>query len=119
MTDSLRSHSNLHLDIRRIIAANANFHYYQRSTADRVNDFRGTFPLDKHSMTLHNTPEYNRLNIVIPQLAYYRYRKRGGQLPFGEHTSDFRYISPNHHNMVPDPPTATTSTTRSLATTTA
>jgi hypothetical protein len=41
------------------------------------------------------------LNIAIPQLAYYRYRNRGGQLPFGEHTSDFRYISPNHHNMAP------------------
>jgi hypothetical protein len=101
MPESPRSHSNLHLDIRRIAAANADFHDYQRSTADRINALRGTFPLDKPSMTLHNTPEYNRLNKAIPQLAYYRYRNRGGQLPFGEHTSDFRYISPNHHNMAP------------------
>ena len=102
-TEGLRSHSNLHLDMRRITAANAEFHDYQRSAADRINAFRGTFPLDKPTMTLHNTLEYNRLNIVLPQLAYYRYRKCTGKLPFGEHTSDFRYVSPNHRYVSPNP----------------
>jgi hypothetical protein len=55
-TDGPRRHSNLRLDIRRITAANAVFHDFQRSAADRVNTFRGTFPLDKPTTTLHNTP---------------------------------------------------------------
>jgi hypothetical protein len=34
-------------------------------------------------------------------MVYFRYRDRGGTQSFGDHLDDFRYISPNHHNMFP------------------
>ena len=64
----------------------------------------GTFPENKPTITLRNTPEYNRMNAALPQMAYFRYRDRGSKQPFGDHLDDFRYISPNHHNMIPESP---------------
>jgi hypothetical protein len=92
-------HSNLHLDIHRITDANAQFHTYQRTNRDNVNAVCGTFPENKPTTTLRNTPEYNCMNVALPQMAYSCYRDRGGTQPFGDHLDDFLYISSNHYNM--------------------
>ena len=91
----------MHNDYLSIFRENRLHHATQREIIEDTIAFDGPPSDFPSTTTFENHVEAMEISHNIGLLQYRRYQARGGRRSLERHNRDFRYNSPNHHNMAP------------------